>query len=397
MNKKWELRKKNTLQLKITGIVGLILLAACLLLTANSLFSAQNYYGDYALLIQEGVNDYASLVEAGIAEYDSGYDPDDKLPVLAENSTTAYRDASMKFSVQSVTAMAVIILLALAATYWASGRTLRPLKQLIESVKNTDDQNLDNRVASEGVHGEVLLLNEAFNDMLERLEDAFLIQKSFAANAAHELKTPLAVIKSSLQVLEMTPNPEQKDYEEFMENTGKSLDRIIKTVDGLLSLANLAEVPVDQDIELSSLLKQAVQEMSGSAEKTDVEIVLTCENEISVHGNPDLLYRAVFNLVENAVKYNIPGGKVLITLTADDQSASIRVSDSGIGIPTEALGHIFEPFYRADPSRSQKIPGYGLGLATVKMIADRHGGQISVESTEGSGTAFTLLLNISPA
>ena len=336
-------------------------------------------------------------MEAGIAEYDSGYDPDDKLPVLAENSTTAYRDASMKFSVQSVTAMAVIILLALAATYWASGRTLRPLKQLIESVKNTDDQNLDNRVASEGVHGEVLLLNEAFNDMLERLEDAFLIQKSFAANAAHELKTPLAVIKSSLQVLEMTPNPEQKDYEEFMENTGKSLDRIIKTVDGLLSLANLAEVPVDQDVELSSLLRQAVQEMSGSAEKTDVEIVLTCENDISVHGNPDLLYRAVFNLIENAVKYNIPGGKVLITLTADEQSASIRVSDSGIGIPTEALGHIFEPFYRADPSRSQKIPGYGLGLATVKMIADRHGGQISVESTQGSGTAFTLLLNISPA
>ena len=279
---------ENTLQLQITGIVGLILLTACLLLTANSLFSAHNYYDS---LLEAGLIERETYVsdttppvaydsdithdsdmESGTnpgyssdpysasdpqygsdSEYsaDMGYDPD-----------MTYQDVSSRFSRQSVVFMVVIVLFALAATYWAVGKMLRPLKRLIHSVQTTGDYNLDHRVDSTGAQGEVLVLNEAYNDMLERLEEAFLIQKSFAANAAHELKTPLAVIKSSLQVLEMMPAPKVEDYREFMDDTDKSLNRSIKTVEGLLALANLAEVPVQQEVELSSLLEQAVQELS---------------------------------------------------------------------------------------------------------------------------------------
>lgn len=375
---KRNMKRRNTLQLQITGIVGLILLLACLILTANSLLSAHNYYGDYA-----------SLLEEGMIEYDSAL-PEGTLPPAIDPAVT-YRNAAMQFSKQSVLAMLVIVVSAVGLTYWAVGKMLRPLKRLTDSVEAVDEQSLDRRIEPEGAQGEVLVLTESFNGMLDRLEDAFLIQKSFAANAAHELKTPLAVIKSSLQVLEMNPHPETADYQEFMEDTGKSLDRIIKTVEGLLSLANLAAVETGQKVEVSALLKQAVQELSGKAKSAQVELSVSC-GEAGVTGNPNLLYRAFYNLIENAIKYNREGGRVDITLSPGADYVMVRIADNGMGIGPEAVGHIFEPFFRADQSRSQKIPGSGLGLAVVKMILDKHNGDIIVESQVGRGTEFKVYL-----
>ena len=176
--------KRHTLQIQITGIVGAILVLACLLLTVNSLFSAHSYYGNYA-----------SLIEEGVVEYDPAL-PEGDIPARLDPNMT-YQEASQKFSSQSILAMAVIVLAALAGTYLATGRMLRPLRDLTQSVQAVDDQNLDKRVELTAAKGEVQVLNEAFNGMLERLQQAFLVQKSFASNAAHELKTPLAVIKSS--------------------------------------------------------------------------------------------------------------------------------------------------------------------------------------------------------
>lgn len=372
------MKRRNTLQLQITGIVGLIMILACLILTANSLFYAHSYYGDYA-----------SLLEEGMVEYDSAL-PEGTLPPAIDPSVS-YQNAAEKFSRQSILAMVVIGLLAIALTYYAVGKMLRPLKDLIKSVERVDEENLHQRVKPAGAQGEVLVLTESFNGMLERLEDAFLIQKSFASNAAHELKTPLAVIKSSLQVLEMNPHPETSDYQEFMQDTGKSLERIIKTVEGLLSLANLAAAETDQNVELSALLKQAVQELSGRAKSAQVELSVSAA-EAEVHGNADLLYRAFYNLIENAIKYNREGGRADITIATQGDYAVVRITDNGTGIEEKAVPHIFEPFYRADQSRSQKIPGSGLGLAVVKMILDKHGGKISVESRTGRGTQFEVRL-----
>ena len=357
-SRKRGMKRRNTLQLQITAIVGLILLLACLILTGNSLLSAHNYYGDYA-----------SLLEEGMVEYDTAL-PEGTLPPAIDPAVT-YQNAAMRFSKQSVLAMVIIGLLAIGLTYRAVGRMLRPLKKLTDSVEAVDEQNLNRRVEPGGAQGEVLVLTESFNGMLDRLEEAFLIQKSFAANAAHELKTPLAVIKSSLQVLEMNPHPETADYQEFMEDTGKSLERIIKTVEGLLSLANLASVETDQKVEVSALIRQAVQELSGKAKSAQVEMSVFCE-EAEVNGNPSLLYRAFYNLIENAIKYNRVGGQVRIAIKPDKEHVMVQITDNGIGIEAEAVGHIFEPFFRADQSRSQKIPGSGLGLAVVKMILDKH-------------------------
>lgn len=365
--------KKHTLQLQITGIVGGILVLACLLLTANSLLSARSYYGDYA-----------SLVEEGAAEYD---------PALPEGGVPpALEEASFKFSVQSVVMMVVIVLIALAATYWATGKMLQPLNELTQSVRAVDDQNLDKRVRLPKSQGEVRVLAEAFNRMLERLEGSFLVQKSFAANAAHELKTPLAVIKSSLQVLEMTPDPEVEDYQEFMQDTDTSLERIIMTVEGLLALANLTDVLMNQAVDVRMLFEQALKELAKKAEDNHVVLSVELPEKLTVQGNSTLLYRVFYNLIENAVKYNQRGGSVSISAEQNDGLAVVCVEDTGLGIPEEELSHIFEPFYRVDKSRSQKIPGSGLGLAVVKMILDEHEGRIEVTSKEGEGSRFMLYL-----
>lgn len=373
--------KTWTLQLRLTAIVGVILLAACLLLTTNSLFAANTYYGDYA-----------ALIESGLAEVDPAWDGDAVTNPAHPEPGKSYRQASRNFSVQSVTAMILIAGLAVLCTYWAAGRVLRPLRRLTDSVRKVDDLHLDRRVSTQGAQGEVLALTDSFNGMLGRLEESFLIQKRFAANAAHELKTPLAVIKSSLQVLEMSPQPAEEDYREFMADTGESLERMIKTVDGLLALANLESVPVGETVALRPLLDQAARELSGRAKECGAALSVSGE-AAPVRGNASLLYRAVYNLMENAIKYNRPGGTVAVTLEQDKAVAFIRVEDTGIGMEEGVLPHIFEPFYRADPSRSQQIPGSGLGLAVVKMIVERHGGEIEAESRMDAGSMFTIRLN----
>lgn len=369
-----------TLQARLTAIVGVILLAACLLLTTNSLFAARTYYGDYA-----------ALVESGLAEVDPALEEGEEMDPTLASPGEFFQEASQKFSFQSLAVMALILVLALGCTYWAAGRVLQPLKRLTESVQGVDDRHLDQRVPEAGAEGEVLALSRSFNGMLERLEESFLIQKSFAANAAHELKTPLAVIKSSLQVLEMAPRPEESDYREFMADTGESLERIIQTVNGLLALANLEEVPLNETVELRPLLDQAVRELSKSSEKGSVTLSVSGQ-ATAAQGNASLLYRAFYNLIENAIKYNRPGGAVTVTLEQDGNCVQIRVEDTGVGIPEEALPHIFEPFYRADPSRSQQISGSGLGLAVVKMILERHGASIHVASKKDVGSLFTVAL-----
>ncbi|QNM05146.1 sensor histidine kinase [Qiania dongpingensis] len=372
--------KKWTLQVRLTVVVGVILLSVCLLLTANSLLAADTYYGNYA-----------SLIESGQVELDPAWIEADRIDPAAVSPGEFYREASHRFSIQSLIVMALLVVLSVGCTYWTAGRILRPLRKLTESVREVDDMHLDHRVATEGAKGEVLALTESFNGMLDRLESSFSIQKRFAANAAHELKTPLAVIKSSLQVLEMSPQPQEEDYQEFMADTGESLERIIQTVEGLLSLANLEAAPVGETVELRTLLDQAVRELSGRAEECGVMLAVSGQAQ-PIRGNASLLYRAVFNLIENAIKYNRPGGRVIVTMEQSEENVCIQIEDTGIGIEADALPHIFEPFYRSDPSRSQQISGSGLGLSVAKLIVERHGGKIEVTSKMETGSVFRVML-----
>lgn len=376
--------KKWTLQVRVTVIVGVILLAACALLTINSLLAARTYYGDYAQLLASGAAEVDPALSAEIGPLR-----------LAVNDF--YQRASQRFSGQSLGAMVLIVALALAATYWAAGWMLRPLKELTQAARTMDGRHLDRRVPLQNARGEVLVLAEAFNYMLARLEEAFIVQKSFAANAAHELKTPLTVIKSSLQVLEMAPDPQPADYREFMQDTGQSLDRLVKTVEGLSALAGLDNAPMDEAVDVYALARQAQGELSAQAAAASVSLSVSGAPAAKVRGSSALLYRLLYNLMENAVKYNRPGGSVDVQVGQGESTVRVRVADTGIGIEEGALPHIFEPFYRADPSRSQKVPGSGLGLALVQLIAERHGGKVSAESEAGEGSLFTVVLNRGPA
>lgn len=373
------MKKSWTLQVRLTLFVGTILFSVCLLLTANSLAAADTYYGNYA-----------SLIESGQVEMDPFWDGTKRFDPAQGSPGEFYQEAAHKFSVQSLFVMTLLVIAGTGCTYWGTGRILQPLRKLTKSVQAVDDGHLDRRVATAGAKGEVLALTEAFNTMLDRLERSFTIQKRFAANAAHELKTPLAVIKSSLQVLEMAPQPEAEDYREFMTDTGESLDRIIQTVEGLLSLAALEAASVNETVEFRSLSDQVLRELSGWAGKKQVSLAISGQAEL--RGNANLLYRAVFNLVENAIKYNHFGGSVHVNLEQTDAAVHIQVEDTGSGMEEGILTHIFEPFYRADSSRSHQISGSGLGLSVVKLIVERHGGQIQVISRPGEGTVFDIQL-----
>lgn len=374
--------KKLSLQWKITLLVGIITAAACLGVTLNSVFSAPVYY--------------AQILEEGLAEVDSVLGPDGGayLPD-GENQTVSdlpayYRDLTRLFSVQSLLVMVAIVAVSLGVTYFVTGRVLRPLKELNRSVKEIGGENLHRRVELPKGEDEVRELTGSFNAMLGRLEDAFLVQKNFAANAAHELKTPLAVMKTSLQVLELDEEPSPEDYQEFREDVAAGLERLTGTVDNLLALAN-DSVENLEPVELRELVDQAGKALRERAKEKGIAVSVEGKAP-PVLGNRILLYRVFFNLMENAVKYNREGGEVRAELSEQDGGAWVEISDTGMGIPAESLHHIFEPFYRADRSRSQRIPGAGLGLSIVRTVLDRCGGTIKVDSVEGKGTAIRVFL-----
>lgn len=374
--------KKLSLQWKITLLVGIITAAACLGVTLNSVFSAPVYY--------------AQILEEGLAEVDSALRSDGEIYLPDGEDRTAldlpayYRDLTRLFSVQSLLVMVAIVAVSLGVTYFVTGRVLRPLKDLNRSVKEIGGENLHRRVELPKGEDEVRELTGSFNAMLGRLEDAFLVQKNFAANAAHELKTPLAVMKTSLQVLELDEEPSPEDYQEFREDVAAGLERLTGTVDNLMALAN-DSVENLEPVELRELVDQAGKALRERAKEKGITVSVEGKAP-PVLGNRILLYRVFFNLMENAVKYNREGGEVRAELSEQDGGAWVEISDTGMGIPAESLHHIFEPFYRADRSRSQRIPGAGLGLSIVRTVLDRCGGTIKVDSVEGKGTAIRVFL-----
>lgn len=363
--------KKWPLRVQIMLLVGLVLTLACTVLTANSIYSARGYYS---------VLDNGAQIET-VPEGE----------VAVPDGASPYAVATRQFSIQSVAVMLAAVLCSVALTYWLTGRLLRPLTGLTDSIRHIDQGKLHQRVKLPQAAGEVRALTESFNGMLDRLEDSFEMQKNFAANAAHELKTPLAVLKTSLQVLEMDAEPALEDYREFTGAAKAGIGRLTGTVDALMTLAHGTGSENAEDVAVRPLLELIFSELKPRAEVGGVSLTLSGDCPL-VRGDPTLLYRALFNVVENAVKYTRPGGRVEVTLSQQNGRTQVQVADTGIGMSKEAAAHAFEPFYRADGSRSQKIPGSGLGLSVVKAIAERQHGGVSLESAEGIGTTVTLTI-----
>lgn len=394
------MKKRYSLQWQLTVMSGIILTLACVILTANSIYNARHYYGGWLeAMIEEGVygNEAGGTGQYREAEYTDAYDPS-----LIKEDKVTLMDTMRSFSVQGIFVMAGVLVVSLLFIYWLTGKMLRPLHTLTDTICRIDEENLNERL--EGYEGsrEVRQLTKSFNSMMERLENSFQIQKRVAANAAHELKTPLAVMKSSLQVLEMDEEPAEEDYREFAQDIKLSLERLILTVDSLLFLAK-EQVEAKETICLEEVLKQVAADLMVRAQERHVNLKLDCGPQ-KITGSHTLIYRGFYNIIENAIKYNKPQGEVLIeTGELTDKSGGpahtglnephvyVSVRDTGTGIAKEDIPYIFDAFYRGDKSRSQAVSGAGLGLSIVRQIFDNSSAKIQVSSEVGKGTEIKVI------
>jgi heavy metal sensor kinase len=286
----------------------------------------------------------------------------------------------------------VFALIGVIGAYWIAQQALQPVKRLSRMVKEIRAETLDRRLALDGPSDEVKELADAFDNTLERLERAFEQQGRFVADAAHELRTPLATLRTNLEVIQQDPNATLSDYREMSATLNRTLDRLERLAEDLLLLARgEKELPKEQ-VNLEVLLTEVVQELKPLAQSNQVSLDLKIAGEVIISADAQLLARTVSNLIENGIRYNRPGGSVTTTVQLQENGVVVQIQDTGIGIPANELPYIFERFYRVDRSRARHRGGSGLGLAITTHIVQLHGGRIRVESTPGVGSTFTIWL-----
>lgn len=286
----------------------------------------------------------------------------------------------------------IAVLIGGILTYYISGKILKPLKKLSGQVKNINANNLNQPIIIPQTKDEIAELTKSFNDMINQLECAFSLQKRFSSDVAHELKTPLTVLQTKLDVFYKKDTHSQKEYEELIKVFNRQIKRLRNLVTELLAMANMENNFEYQNIYLSELLEDVSKDLTPLTKENNISITLDNKNS-SVLGNYNLLYRAFYNLLENAIKFNVQNGSIKIkTRNLPNNLIEVTIEDTGIGIKDEDKEHIFEPFYRVDKSRSREMGGTGLGLSLVESIIKRHEGTISVTDNEKKGSCFTITL-----
>lgn len=306
---------------------------------------------------------------------------------------TLIRQAALgQLRVISLIGLALMAVLGSAGAYWLAERTLRPVREVSQTAKRIGASTLNTRLVLAGPEDELKELADAFNAMLDRLEGAFAQQSRFVADAAHELRTPLATLRTNLEVISTNPDVTLEDYREMVITLERALMRLERLVAGLLVLAQGEKEVIKEELVLGPLLEEVLLALTPLADERRVTLRLKGKPEVPVYGDGPLLARAFANLVENGIRYNRPDGEVVVTISDDDDWAVVTIADTGIGIPAEEQVHIFDRFYRVDRSRTWHHGGAGLGLSIAAHVVQQHGGQIQVESTPGLGSTFTVRL-----
>jgi len=384
---------KLSLQWRVTLLTALVLIACSVALTAFSMLNAQNNLiplmesafsiarldGNSAIITKDGI------VEDGILE--------DDMMANIKSGETSPQQAKQEFDIKSILFCLILTVIGTGTVYFVSGKALQPVRNLSKQISQIDEHNLSQRLSDGTANDEVGSLTRSFNHALDRLDEAFERQKRFSASAAHELKTPLTTIKAGIQVLSLDKNTTMEEYKDNARMTETSVDRLTQTVNDLLLLASAGEDndEIREEIYLDEMFEAIFGELTPLYESRGVTYEINCNSEM-LCGNAALLYRAFYNLTENAYKYNRENGHISVSANKVDELIKIDITDNGIGIPSEHLPLIFEAFYRMDASRSRKIAGSGLGLSIVKSIIERHGGTISVSSENKRGTSFSISL-----
>ena len=310
----------------------------------------------------------------------------DGQPSLIAPAAPAIQQAQRIFHTQSLLATAAILAIGLLLIYLLVGRALAPLKDLNDQIQGRTAKDLDQPLSIPDRGDEVTQLAHSFDDLSQRLSRAFLMQRSFSQNAAHEFRTPLAVLKTRIGLFRKKQDFAPQTTEAFLSIMESEVDRLSGMVDSLLKLTNLEQVPRSDRIKLGELLHQAAEDVSPLAAKKGIAIL------VEASPGRELLRRALFNLVENAVKYGPDGGQTRLCAELNGADIVITVANQGPCIPPELRERIFEPFFRADTARSRELGGVGLGLALVRAIAEIHGGSVWVEENQAGWNRFLVQL-----
>lgn len=370
--------KRLSLQWRLTLVTAVLVTAACLLLNlflSHSAVLRIDELGSYLVNIDP-------VVESSfVIEMD-----EPELSALVEQSKQTFR-------FQSVAATLAVILTSSALTYFLTGRALAPLRKFSAHMETIQAQNLSDPLEEPGTGDEIARLTHSYNEMLIRLDQAFTAQRQFSAAAAHELRTPLAVMQTNLDVLRKKQEPTPGEYAETVEMMSEQTGRLAHLVSVLLEMTELRTVQRADSVSLSALVEEVLCDLDQVAGKRSVTLRQE-PGEAVLTGSDSLLYRAVYNLVENAIKYNRPSGTVTVGVETEDDAILLRVSDTGIGIPPEQWESVFNPFVRVDKSRSRSMGGAGLGLALVREIAEQHGGGVRVVRSSEKGTEILMELPV---
>lgn len=376
---------KISLRWRITLLMGALLLFVCVLLTALSIRNMTSKFVEPILSFTvEMAQPDVSGEENGVLSFDPSATDLPAGAVYMPEIRQGIAAAGRSFSLSSYLSLVLVVVGGMLAAYYLAGRAMRPIAKLNDEISAIDGNDLSKRISVPRTRDEMETLACSFNELLTRLELDFEKEKRFSANAAHELKTPLATIMTSAQVLAMDPTSSIAEYRENLDITLQSVRRLSRVVDGLLLLGGAAlDAPVET-VDVTQMLHDIEKELSPLYGEKNIALSYDLQ-PVTLNGNPVLLYRAFFNLVENALKYTGDRGAVTVTARINDEDFVICIANTG-GIPADDIQNIFEPFYRADKSRSRKIAGAGLGLSIAKEIFDLHQASISIRSEHGSET-----------
>ncbi len=397
-------RFHTSLQLKLTLLLSLLMIVSCVLMYF--------FISHSAVSGMDGLQNYMIKVDPQDGDSPITFNVDPK--ALFPQFEQEIQETKEAFLLRSVIATTIIILLSSVCTYFLTKKALTPLQKLTSEVSQIQAQNLSTQLAVPNSKDEIAQLTKSFNEMLTRLDNAFSTQKQFSANAAHELRTPLAVLQTNLEVFEKKQEPEMVEYQQLFAMIKEQTARLSQLVGTLLDMTNLKSVPRTDQVTLEELVDEVFCDLDPVAEKAGISIhfddsssqdwhtdvhtpdASALNNNIrNITGSYVLLYRAVYNLVENAIKYNRPNGSVTVSVKEKNGQAMILVKDTGIGISPENQKKIFDPFFRVDKSRSRAMGGAGLGLALVDSIAREHGGSVKVLESNEKGSIIALMLPVS--
>ena len=374
--------KRISLQWRITLMTVLLIGVTCVAMNLLLCFSGV-YYMD---TIVDGLQGGGTVIlnEEGTASFDPQLvAPDDELTIVVDGAQGRFRATNWYIT-------AAVTLLSGILAYFVSGRALKPLRSFASQVEMVQMNNLADMKIDEDVLPEFKQLSHSFNQMLERLNTAFAAQRQFTGNAAHELRTPLALMQAQLELFSAEHPAMLPQTAEFLTLLREQTERLTQMTRTLLEMSNLRQVARNEQIQLAPMIEEIFTDLAPLAEKNG--ITLEAEGDGIMTGSDALIYRLIFNLTENAVKYNRPGGSVRVSVTQEPEKLLLRVSDTGCGIPEEHQRSIFQPFFRVDKSRSREYGGAGLGLSLVWEIADLHGGSVWVEKSSEKGTTITVEL-----